>query len=168
MIPELTASQESLPSLTQEQLKDLSIENNHLWKLNAKMMGYEEGMIIDDFIEQQTDRNIKTVIQPTQLVVSYYKGTKDDISKLPIALEGDVIIEQKYEVNENNWKTMDCFELSKASKKDTKFIRASILPHDLNGNYIIVIGSGERQNFFQPSKSQQRSKAKTIRIVSEH
>ena len=93
MLPtELTASQERIPDLNSSQLESLGFIDNFRWKLNAKMLGYTEGMNIDDLIEEK----IQTYSKGEQVIFFYFHGTP--AHKLPIAPGGELVLEQKYQM----------------------------------------------------------------------
>ena len=96
MLPEsLTASQENIPNITEDQLAKLSFPDNHHWKLNARMLGYEEGDV-DDFIESLSSVKIKSYKKGKQVSMFCYDGTP--ALEFPIAIDGDYIVSQKYEM----------------------------------------------------------------------
>ena len=74
----LSASQENIPDLTDDQLKLLGFENNHIWKLNAKMLGFtpHNEYDIDDFIEEKIGTKTKTFVKGNQIILFYFKGSK--------------------------------------------------------------------------------------------
>ena len=129
MLPEkLTASQDRLPNLNSSQLESLGFIDNFRWKLNAKMLGYKEGMDIDDLIEDK----IQTYPKGEQVIFFYFHGTPAD--KLPIALSGEFVLQQKYQMKNGEW-----FETNNCVLDPTKkMLILQYLPEDSTGEYIII------------------------------
>ena len=131
MLPtELTASQENIPDLTSTQLESLGCADNFIWKLNARMLGFKEGMDIDDLIEEK----IQSYAKGEQVIFFYYHGTP--ALKLPIALNGEVVLRQTYQMKNGEWlESNNCiFDASK------KMLILQSLPQDATGDYIIIYG----------------------------
>ena len=131
MLPkELTASQEKIPDLTSDQLKSIGCADNFRWKLNAKMLGYTEGKDIDDLIEEK----IQTYPKGEQVIFFYFHGTPKH--KLPIALNGEFVLRQSYQMKNGEWlESNNCiFDASK------KLLILQSLPEDATGDYIIIYG----------------------------
>ena len=126
---ELTASQEKLPDLNSAQLESLGFSDNFIWKLNAKMLGYKEGMDIDDLIEEK----IQTYPKGDQ-VIFYFHGIP--ANKLPIALGGEFVLQQKYQMkNGEGIEPNNC--VFDSIKKMLIFLS---LPEDSTEEYIIIYG----------------------------
>ena len=131
MLPtELTASQEKLPDLTSAQLKSLGFIDNFRWKLNAKMLGYKEGMDVDDLIEEK----IQTYPKGEQVIFFYFHGTP--AHKLPIALSGEFVLQQRYQMKNGEWLESNNCVLD-ATKQ---MLILQSLPEDATGDYIIIYG----------------------------
>lgn len=149
MLPKtLTESQECIPDLTDKQLEALCLESNFCWKLNAKMVGYTEGTDLDSFIDTVMDRNIKTFKKDKHVAVFLFEGTKESTNDFPIAIEGDYVIQQKYELTNGAWKELDVF----LYRPELNCILGTLLASGLTGNFkVLYVKSLEAS--CKPSKS---------------
>ena len=145
MLPEtLTESQEDIPSLTKMQLNRLGYETNHVWKLNARMLGFLKNLetneypSIDDFIDSIKGDKIKSNKKGKQVSLFCFEGKSPEIlDDFPLAFEGDFIISQRYEMENEEWQELEFFTV----KEDTpSLISCYVLPFGLTGNFRIVYG----------------------------
>ena len=153
MLPkELTASQERLPDLNSAQLQSLGCADNFIWKLNAKMLGYTEGMDVDDLIEEK----IETYSKGEQVIFFYFLGTP--VEKLPIALGGEFVLQQKYQMKNGEWiETNNCvFDPIK------KMLILQSLPEDSTGDYIIIYGKVIRSSVTKKDDNEYETAASKI------
>ena len=101
MLPvSLTESQENIPSLDEEQLQAIGMRNNHEWKLNATMLGFDPSLSLDDFIYESTNKRtqIATYLKGTQVVLFFFSSSSSSSLEYPIAIEGDFIIKEEHEM----------------------------------------------------------------------
>ena len=139
MLPEtLTESQENIPDLTEEQLWNLGFTTNHNWKLNAQMLGYEEGIDLQDFIEEKTCNKIKTFSKGKQMSTFCFDSEDHPniLDMFPLAIEGDIIISQRFEFENGEWKELDLFRPKIRDNK--KVLCCSLLPFGLTGKFILI------------------------------
>ena len=95
------------------------------------MLGYTEGMDIDDLIEEK----IETYPKGEQVIFFYFHGTP--AHKLPIALGGEFVLRQKYQMKNGEWLESNNCVLD-ATKK---MLILQSLPEDSTGDYIIIYGT---------------------------
>ena len=131
MLPkELTASQEKLPDLNSAQLQSLGCADNFRWKLNARMLGFTEGMDVDDLIEEKIQTNPKG----EQVIFFYFHETP--AHKLPIALSDEFVLRQRYQMKNGEW-----LERNNCVLDVTKLMLIlQSPPEDATDDYIIIYG----------------------------
>lgn len=139
MLPEtLTESQENIPDLTDEQLWNLGFDSNHVWKLNAQMLGYNSTENLEDFIEEKTCNKIKTFVKGKQMSIFCFDSEEypNVLDMFPLAIEGDIIISQKFEFTNGEWKELDLFRPKLRDNKNV--LCCSLLPFNLTGRFIVI------------------------------
>lgn len=138
MLPtELTEQQKQLPDLTDKQLEKLGFTSNHQWKLNAEMLGYSEATMcnkatsVDDFIDDKNGNRIKILRSGRPIEIFYAADSSFNIS-----YEGDVIITQKWQGEDNQWYDKNIFTVVA-----NRYIHCSYsdVP-GLNGKFFLVYG----------------------------
>ena len=102
----------------------------------ATMLGYKENQSVDDFVDSLTGTGINTYTKGKQVSLFCFEGTPSMLSDYPVALEGDFIVNQEYEMENGEWQNLELF----SEKAVTGFITCYILPFGLTGNLRIVYG----------------------------
>ena len=82
------------------------------------------------------DSEIETYQKGRQIVLFSFEGTASNLSDFPMAIEGDFIIKQSFELTGGEWKDLEYF----SKHPNRSLITCYILPKGLTGNFRVVYG----------------------------